>query len=67
MKFSPRIASALLIALGVLIALQVVLLVMATSLLHGVRAVPIILGTGIAIDTMAWLAVFRASRRFHAR
>lgn len=64
MEFSPRIAAAFKVALGVLIALQTAFLLMATFLLPGVRSVPIILGTGIVVDVLALLVVIRASRRF---
>lgn len=67
MKFSPRIAMAFKVALGVLIALQTAFLMMATFLLPGVRTVPIILGTGIAVDALAFVIVVRASRRFQNR
>lgn len=67
MKFSPRIAVALKVALSILIALQTAFLLMATALLPGVRSVPIILGTGIAVDALALLIVFRAARRLEVR
>jgi len=64
MKFNPRIAAAFKVALGVLIALQTAFLIMATFLLPGVHSVPIVLGTGIAVDVLALVIVVRASRRF---
>lgn len=67
MKFSPRLAAAFKVALGVLIALQTAFLIMAAYLLPGVHSVPIILGTGIAVDVLAFVIVMRASRRFQSR